>query len=128
MKSTLIATTLAIAVTVVACSKPTETAVDITPRPGPVAAAGIASQVSSAELAVKLCKVLNELAPQTPQLSATAAQAQLVLAIASAFDTDATALQKVSAEIDAVTAASCPASREALLNALKMNSLQEAVR
>ncbi len=50
------------------------------------------------------------------------------MAIASTFDTNAAALRQVTSEIDTVAAASCPASRDALLKVLKMNSLQEAVR
>ena len=77
---------------------------------------------------VKLCKVLKELAPKAPQSSAIGTQAQLVMSIASAFDTNAAALQRVSAEIDVVATASCPTARDALLKVLKMQSLQEAVR
>ena len=76
----------------------------------------------------KLCKVLNELAPHAAQLSAFGIQAQLVMSIASAFDANATALRQVSSDIDTVAAASCPAARDTLLKALKLNSLQEAVR
>lgn len=83
---------------------------------------------TSDDMAVKLCKVLNELAPMSPQLSALGTQAQLVMSIASAFDTNAAALQRVSAEIDVVATASCPTARDALLKVLKMQSLQEAVR
>lgn len=127
MKSTLIATALTIAIAVVACSKQTETAAENAAPPASVAAA-TASPVSSADLPAKLCKVLNEIAPQAPQLAAIGTQAQLVMAIASAFDTNAAALRQVTSEIDIVAAASCPASRDALLKVLKMNSLQEAVR
>ena len=76
----------------------------------------------------KLCTVLNELAPQAPRLSVIGTQAQLVMAIASAFDANAEALRQVTSDIDTVAAASCPAARDALLKVLKMNSLQEAVR
>ncbi|MBC7708612.1 MAG: hypothetical protein H7203_01010 [Rhizobacter sp.] len=76
----------------------------------------------------KLCKVLNELAPQAPQLTAVGTQAQLAMSIASAFDVNAVALQQVADEIDIVAAASCPAARDALLKVLKMQSLQQAVR
>ena len=127
MKSTLIATALTIAIAVVACSKQTETAAENAAPLASVAAA-TASPVSSADLSAKLCKVLNEIAPQAPQLAAIGTQAQLVMAIASAFDTNAAALRQVTSEIDIVAAASCPASRDALLKVLKMNSLQEAVR
>lgn len=76
----------------------------------------------------KLCKVLNEIAPQAPQLAAVGTQAQLVMSIASAFDANAEALRQVADEIDTVAAASCPSARDALLKVLKMQSLQEAVR
>ncbi len=75
MKSTFIATTLTLAMTVVACSKQAETAVESAPPPASVTAAA-ASPVSSADLPAKLCKVLNEIAPQAPQLSAIGTQAQ----------------------------------------------------
>ena len=75
----------------------------------------------------KICKVLNELAPHAPQLSAIGTQAQLVMLIASEFDANATALRQVTSEIDAIATASCPTARDALLKVLKMNSLQEAV-
>jgi hypothetical protein len=76
----------------------------------------------------KLCKSLETVAPQAAQLGAVGTQAQLVMAVASAFDTNPTALRRVYAEIDTVASASCPAARNTLLKALKMASLQEAVR
>jgi hypothetical protein len=76
----------------------------------------------------KLCKSLETVAPQAQQLGAVGTQAQLVMSVASAFDTNPTALRRVSAEIDTIASASCPAARTTLLKALKMASLQEAVR
>ena len=87
-----------------------------------------ASNPPAGGLSEKLCKVLNELAPQAPKLSAIGTQAQLVMSIAAAFDTNAEALRQVTANIDTVATASCPASRDALLKVLQKGSLQEAVR
>jgi hypothetical protein len=117
------------ALVLAACTKPS----DDTSRSGGKESASKANPSASSKVPVgdmptKLCKVLNELAPQAPQLSAIGTQAQLVMAIASAFDANAEALRVVNAEIDAVATASCPAARDALLKVLKMNSLQEAVR
>lgn len=120
------AATLVAALSLSACSKKVEptTAVNRTDAAGSADSALVVATVDAA----KLCKVLNELAPQAPSLSALGTQAQLVMAIASAFDTNPEALRIVSAEIDAVAIASCPAARDALLKVLKMNSLREAVR
>ena len=56
------------------------------------------------------------------------AQAQLVMAIAAAFDNDAAALGQVSDQIDTIAAESCSAERGILLSVLMKKSLQEAVR
>lgn len=122
-------TVCVVALILAACSKQT----DDTSRGGSNEPASNSKSSASAkptfdDMPVKLCKVLNELAPQAPQLSAIGTQTQLVMSIASAFDANAVALQRVSADIDIVATASCPASREALLKVLKMKSLQEAVR
>ena len=117
------------ALVLAACTKPSDDA----SRSGSNESASNANGSASSKAAVgdmpaKLCKVLNELAPQAPSLSAIGTQAQLVMAIASAFDANPEALRIVSAEIDAVAIASCAAARDALLKVLKMNSLREAVR
>ena len=110
-----------------ACSQQAEDVVG-SKASSPMASAGASAKASVTDMPVKLCKVVNELAPQASQLSAIGTQAQLVMSIANAFDANAEALRQVVSEIDIVTTASCPASREALLKVLKMNSLQEAVR
>jgi len=125
----------AVAALLCACSKQP----DNTPRSSGGDASAVANPSSNPDpkivstpliddLSPKLCKVLTELAPQAPQLSAIGTQAQLVMSIAAAFDSRADALQRVSAEIDAVATASCPTARDALLKVLKMQSLQDAVR
>jgi hypothetical protein len=105
-------------------AKPASTAATVTTTTSPVAAA--APLMDNFE--GKLCKSLETVAPQAAQLGAVGTQAQLVMAVASAFDTNPTALRRVSAEIDTIASASCPAARNTLLKALKMASLQEAVR
>jgi hypothetical protein len=112
-----------------ACSKESDDASRSSGKqPAAIPNASAQSKPAVADMPAKLCKVINELAPQAPQLSAIGTQAQLVMAVASAFDANPEALRQVTSDIDTVAIASCPASREALLKVLKMNSLQEAVR
>ena len=82
----------------------------------------------SGGLPAKLCKVLEKIAPEVRQMPPVGAQAQLVMAVAAAFDNNPESLRQVSAEIDVIAAGSCAAARESLLSVLKMKSLQEAVR
>lgn len=118
------AATFAAAFSLSSCS---ETGDPTTAVNRPDAVAGASLIVATVD-AAKLCKVLNEIAPQAPSLSAVGTQAQLVMAVASAFDANPDALRQVISQIDTVATASCPASRDALLKELKMNSLQAAVR
>lgn len=120
------AATLVASLALSSCSKKVEPTTAVN-RPDAAGSAGSALIVATVD-AAKICKVLNELAPQAPSLSAIGTQAQLVMAMASAFDANPEALRIVSAEIDAVAIASCAAARDALLKVLKMNSLREAVR
>lgn len=106
-----------------ACSK-----VD-TPAALPAAALPIVTApAADARLATTLCGVLRKKAPELKGMPEVAARAQLVMAIAAAFDVNAAALATVSSEIDAVSVASCPEVREPLLAATRASSLQEAVR
>ncbi len=126
----------AVAALLCACSKPP----DNTPRSSSVSDAPASaspganpdpkavSNPLTDDLSPTLCKILNELAAEAPKLNAVGTQAQLVISIAAAFNSRADALQRVSAEIDAVTTAACPTSRDAVLKVLKMQSLREAVR
>ncbi len=91
-------------------------------------AASIAPGVASANSAIKLCDTLKKVAPEVQNMSPVGAQAQLVMAIASAFDVNGTALREVTEKIDLISSQSCPAERETLLSTLKMKTLQEAVR
>ena len=92
----------------------------------PVAA--VASPTVSADLPAKLCNVLKKVAPEVRNMSPVGARAQLVMAIAGAFDVSAAALQEVSEKIDVIGSESCSAERDILLSVMKMKSLQEAVR
>ena len=94
--------------------------------PAPVAVA--TSPAASANLPAKLCDVLKKVAPEVRDMAPVGAQAQLVMAIASAFDVNAAALQEVAEKIDSISSQSCSAEREMLLSVLKMKTLQEAVR
>jgi hypothetical protein len=79
-------------------------------------------------LSTTLCGILKEVIPQVRTYRPEGAQAQLVMAMAGAFNYDAATLRRVQEEIDKVTTASCPKDREAMLSILKMQSLAEAVR
>ena len=95
-------------------------------QPKPVAA--IAVPAASANLPAKLCAVLKKVTPEVRNMSPLGARAQLVMAIANAFDVNATALQEVSEKIDVIASESCSAERDILLSIVQMKSLQEAVR
>lgn len=88
----------------------------------------MAPPVASADLPAKLCGVLKKVTPDVRSMSPVGARAQLVMAIAGAFDVNAMALQEVSEKIDVIASESCPAERDILLSIVKMKSLQEAVR
>lgn len=98
------------------------TAADVAAR------AGVAPTPPSGGLAAKLCGVLRSKTPELKDMSEVGARTQLVMAIATAFDVDATALGTVSSDIDAVATAGCPEVRAPLLAATRARSLQEAVR
>jgi hypothetical protein len=98
-------------------------------EPKPVAAvAAIAVPAANANLPAKLCDVLKKVTPEVRNMSPVGARAQLVMAIAGAFDVNAAALQEVSEKIDVIASESCAAERDILLSVVKMKSLQEAVR
>jgi hypothetical protein len=80
------------------------------------------------DLPAKLCEVLKKVAPEVRNMSPVGARAQLVIAIAAAFDANAAALQEVSEKIDVIALGSCPVEREILLSAVEMKTLQDAVR
>jgi hypothetical protein len=90
--------------------------------------ASIVPAAVSADLPMKLCGVLKKVTPEVRNMSPVGARAQLVMAIAGAFDVNAIVLQEVSEKIDLIASASCSAEREILLSVVKMKSLQEAVR
>lgn len=108
-----------------ACSKtasPPKAADTVAATPAPAPA------LATSGLANRLCTVLRAKAPELRGMPEVGARAQLVMAIASAFDADARALGTVSSDIDAIAAAGCPEVREPLLAATHAASLQEAVR
>ncbi len=117
MKATLLPLALATALSIGACSK----------QPAGPAAGAVASALGTA-LPTKLCDVIRKVTPEVRQMPPVGAQAQLVMAIAAAFDNNATALAQVSDQIDTIAIGSCSAERDILLSVLKRKSLQEAVR
>jgi hypothetical protein len=88
----------------------------------------VASPTVSANLSAKLCGVLKKVTPEVRNMSSIGARAQLVMAIAGAFDADAAALREVSEKIDVIASESCSTERDMLLSVVKMKSLREAVR
>jgi len=79
-------------------------------------------------LAIPLCGLLKRLVPEVRTYRPEGAQAQLVMAVAEAFDYAAAKLYQVKAEIDQATSASCPQDRASMFTILQMKSLAEAVR
>jgi PBP1b-binding outer membrane lipoprotein LpoB len=90
--------------------------------------ASVAPAAVSSNIPAKLCDVLRKVAPEVRNMSPVGARAQLVMAIAGAFDVDAAALREVSEKIDVIASESCSTERDILLSVVKMKSLQEAVR
>ena len=78
-------------------------------------------------LAAPLCGVLKGVAAKTRGLEPEAARAQLVRAIAAAFDYDAARLKEVRAHIDEATSGTCPKDRDVVLGTTKAKTLAEAV-
>jgi hypothetical protein len=111
-----------------ACSKadPPQAASPGAPASPP--APRVARAALGASLPATLCGVLRKMVPEVKGMPAVGARAQLVMAIAAAFDSDATALGTVSSDIDTIASAGCTEVRAPLLAATKATSLQEAVR
>jgi len=77
--------------------------------------------------AAPLCGVLKAVGPRTRGLEPEAARAQLVRAIAAAFDYDAARLKEVRAQIDQATLGACAKDREVVLVNTKAKTLAEAI-
>src|SRR5262245_58042291 len=93
-------------------------------------AAGFAASAAMADpetLSASLCGVLKAVAPKTRGLEPEAARAQLVRAVAAAFDYDAARLREVKAHIDQATSGSCPEERQTVLANTKAKTLTEAI-
>src|SRR5262245_44054832 len=78
-------------------------------------------------LSASLCGVLKGAAPMTRGLEPEVARAQLVRAVAAAFDYDAARLREVKAHIDEATSGTCPKDRETVLANTKAKTLAEAI-
>ena len=95
-----------------------------------IAAAGLFASAAGSEsesLAAPLCGVLKAVGPRTRGLEPEAARAQLVRAIAAAFDYEAPRLKQVRAQIDLTTLAACPKEREVVLGNTQTKMLAEAI-
>jgi hypothetical protein len=116
-KGPIIALSIALAlVTLAGCSKPTS---------GGSETAGAASAATpGADFSARLCTTLRNTAPQLKAMAPASARAQLVLAIADAFQSKL----EVSSDIDTISTATCPEVRAPLLRSTGSASLQDAVR
>ena len=94
-----------------------------------IAAAFIAGPASAGpgSLAGPLCGVLKGVAPKTRGLEPAAARAQLVRALAAAFDRDAAKLREVRIHIDEATSDACPEDRQRMLDNAQAKTLLEAI-
>lgn len=127
MKKSLFVAVLAACVAA-GCSKP-NTPVAASPAPAEVAAALAARPAAvTGGVPARLCAVLRAEAPGLKGMSGVGARAQLVMAIATAFDSDAKSLSVVSSDIDTIASSGCAEVRAPLLAATRATSLQEAVR
>jgi hypothetical protein len=93
---------------------------------GSLTAAGAAPATEST-LSTTLCGTLKNLVPDVRSSTPVGAQAQLVMALAEAYEANPTQLRQVKTEIDSVASTNCAAERDALLAALKTQSLSEAL-
>ncbi len=114
--------------TLLACSQEKTALSNNTKSAEPKPVAAMAAPAAGANLPAKLCAVLKKVTPEVRNMSPLGARAQLVMAIANAFDVNATALQEVSEKIDVIASESCSVERDILLSIVQMKSLQEAVR
>ena len=104
-----------------ACSKPQPGAATST-------AAAPAAVAAGPDFSSTLCVALRKTAPEVKGMAPAPARAQLVLAIADAFEAKREALARVSSDIDTIAKTSCPEVRAPLIAATGSASLQEAVR
>lgn len=128
MKKNLFAATLA-ACLMAACSKPaTPTVASQVPAEAAAASPTVTPATTTGGVPARLCAVLRGQVPEVKGMSEIGARSQLVMAIGTAFDANATALATVSSDIDAIASAGCAEVRAPLLAATRAGSLQEAVR
>jgi len=85
------------------------------------------AQASDSALSTTVCGALKTLVPDVRTSSPEGAQAQLVMALAEACQSNPQQLRQVKSEIDTLASANCAAERDALLIALKTQSLSEAL-
>jgi hypothetical protein len=105
------------------CSKESPTASPSAPAEGSKA---LVPSLASANMQAKICKRLKLIAPKLGNVASV--QALLVVDIADEFDYNAEALSQVKEKIDELALNGCAAERQSILAAVKMASLQEAVR
>lgn len=128
MHAKLILSLLLTSFLILACSKEQTASPAITKSAEPKPVAAIVAPTASVDLSAKLCDVLKKVTPEVRNMSPVGARAQLVMAIAGAFDVNAAALQEVTEKIDVIASESCSAERDILLSVVKMKSLQDVVR
>jgi hypothetical protein len=95
--------------------------------------AGSASALADApagadgSLPATLCGALKSLVPDLRTSSPEGAQAQLVMTLVETYQSNPQQLRRVKSEIDSVASANCAAERDALLAALKTQTLSDAL-
>ena len=88
----------------------------------------LAAPAAAQEMAETLCPILAGVAAELGGAVPEAAQAQLVMRVAGAYDYDPAALDAVLDGADGATAAACPTDRAAVIAATGKASLAEAMR
>ena len=89
--------------------------------------AAVTARADPVALAAPLCGVLKAVGPRTRGLEPEAARAQLVRAVAAAFDYDAEKLKQVRFHFDPETSRTCPEDREMVLRNTRAKTLVEAI-
>jgi hypothetical protein len=125
MKTTLLTLAICTMFSLYGCSKEPTTFSSSPPDAGAKAAVPSAS---SAEMQAKVCKRLKQIVPKLGNVAPTFAQGLLAAEIFDEFNNDMTVLPHVIAKIDELASGNCAAERQSILAALKMASLQDAMR
>jgi hypothetical protein len=87
----------------------------------------LAPAAFAADVADGVCPIMVKLLPEVRGYQPEGARAQLVMAVAERFDYDRAKLRQLRGDVDKSTIATCPREREAMLGAMKMKTLAEAL-